>query len=60
MFGCKQSRSGSQALMFVCLRLLRQLGASRRLPKPPMARVEPMARLPWGGMASRASHHPAG
>lgn len=53
MFGCKQSRGGSQALVFVCLQLLRQLGASQELPKPPAARAEPAARLPWGGTASR-------
>lgn len=46
MFGCKQSGSGSQALVFVCLRLLRQLGASQELPKPPAASAEPTAQVP--------------
>lgn len=60
MFGCKQSRSGSQAFVFVCLQLLRQLGASQELPKQPAARAEPTAWLSWGGTASPASHCSAG
>lgn len=54
MFGCKQSGGESQALVFVCLRLLRQLGASQELPKPSVARAKPPAQLPWGGAAGRA------
>lgn len=54
VFGCKQSSGESQALVFVCLRLLRQLGASRELPKSSVARAKPPAQLPWGGVAGRA------
>lgn len=46
MFGCKQSSSGSQALVFVCLRLLRQLGASQELPKPSVAGASPRHSCP--------------
>jgi len=46
VFGCKQSRSGSQALVFVCLQLLRQLGASQELPKPPRPGLSPRHGYP--------------
>lgn len=51
MFGCKQSSGGSQALVFVCLQLLRQLGVSQELPNSTAARAEPMAQQPRSGMA---------
>lgn len=46
MFGCKQNGSGSQALVFVCLQLLRQLGASQELPKPSVAGAKPRHSCP--------------
>lgn len=39
VFGRKQSGSGSQLLVCLCLGLLRQLGASQELPNGPVARA---------------------